>query len=215
MIIILFGAPGVGKGTQAKLLQERRNWFHLSTGDLLRAAIRDQTPLGKSAKTYMDKGELVPDDVVIGLVEEKIADKSAPEGFILDGFPRTQAQARALDDMLAAHGKSISSVINLIVPENMIVHRITQRRVCPSCGASYNLEANPPKNGINCDACGTVVTLREDDREETIRKRLKVYEDKTAPLISYYTMTGKLTDLDAVGEIEDIYKRLGNHVPRA
>ncbi|MCK6600928.1 MAG: adenylate kinase [Bacteroidetes bacterium] len=207
MIIILFGAPGVGKGTQAKLLQERKSFRHLSTGDLLRSAIKNNTDLGRLAKSFMDKGELVTDDVVIGLVREVIS-HSPNESFILDGFPRTHAQAVALDVMLAEIGTGISNVINLMVPDEEIIHRLSQRRVCVTCGATYNLLANAPKKEGICDACGSEVVQRDDDSVETIRKRLALYLDKTAPLLNYYRITGKLAELDAVGDIEAINSEL-------
>lgn len=208
MFILLFGAPGVGKGTQAKLLQERRAFHHLSTGDLLRGAVKNGTELGRLAKSYMDKGELVPDNVMIGLVEEKIAHPSDENGFILDGFPRNEAQATALDNMLEKYKKSIDYVFNLEVSDEEIISRLSQRRVCVNCGATYNLNINPPSNPKVCTACGGEVIQRDDDSEETIRKRLVIYNDKTAPLINYYSKKGKLVKIHALGEIEDVFDRI-------
>lgn len=207
MLILLFGAPGVGKGTQAKLLQERKGFFHLSTGDVLRAAIKAGTELGLMAKRFMDRGELVPDDVMIGLVEETIS-STQNENFILDGFPRTAAQAEALDSMFEKHSKTIDKVLNLSVPQDEIVERLSQRRVCLTCGATYNLIVNAPiKPGV-CDLCGGEVVQRKDDEPETIKHRLSVYMEKTSPLIKYYGAKGKLVHIDAVGEIETIFNRI-------
>jgi len=208
MLILLFGAPGVGKGTQAKLLQDRKGFYHLSTGDVLRAAIKEGTKLGIMAKTFMDKGELVPDEVMIKLVEETIASGNNKD-FILDGFPRTAAQAEALDSMFAKHSMSIDKVINLSVPKEQIVERLSQRRVCISCGSTYNLVVNPPKRDGICDVCGGEVVQRKDDEPETIKHRLDVYAEKTSPLIKYYGSKGKLIHIDAVGEIETIFNRIG------
>lgn len=207
MLILMFGAPGVGKGTQAKLLQERKGFFHLSTGDLLRAAIKNGTELGLMAKRFMDRGELVPDDVMIGLVEETMA-STHTDNFILDGFPRTAAQAEALDKMFAKNSKTIDKVLNLSVPQQEIVERLSQRRTCLSCGATYNLIVNPPKNDSICDVCGGEVVQRKDDEPETIKHRLNVYIEKTSPLIKYYGAEGKLVHIDAVGEIETIFSRI-------
>lgn len=207
MIIILFGAPGVGKGTQAKLLQERKSFNHLSTGDLLRSAIKSGTELGILAKSFMDKGDFVPDQVVIAMVEELIKGK-AHESFILDGFPRTDAQAVALDEMLARLGFEISAVVNLQVPDEDIIQRLSQRRVCLNCGATYNLLANAPKKEGVCDVCGNLLVQRDDDSEGTIRKRLSLYQEKTVPLINYYLKTGKLREINAVGSVESINSQI-------
>lgn len=208
MLILLFGAPGVGKGTQAKLLQERKGFFHLSTGDVLRAAIKKGTELGLMAKKFMDHGELVPDDVMIRLVEETIS-SAGTKDFILDGFPRTAAQAEALDQMFEKHAITIDKVVNLSVPKEQIVERLSQRRVCLNCGATYNLIVNPSKKENVCDNCGGEVVQRKDDEPDTIKHRLDVYMDKTAPLIKYYGSKGKLVHIDAVGEIETIFNRIG------
>jgi adenylate kinase len=196
--IILLGPPGSGKGTQAEKLNDDLGLVRLSTGDMLREAVKNQTELGKMAKVYMDRGDLVPDDVVIGLVKEKIS--SLREGFVLDGFPRTIQQADAV-----AEFTDIDHVVNLDVDDEELVKRLTKRRSCSDCNVVYHLDHKPPmKDGI-CDKCDAELYLRSDDSEETVRARLKVYRDNTFPLIEYYEKRGKLVNIDGMGDINEIY----------
>lgn len=196
MRIILLGPPGVGKGTQAKFLIERLDAVQLSTGDLLRAAIREGAELGETAKRFMDAGELVPDDVILGLVREELA-KLGDRCVIFDGFPRTIAQAEGLDSLLDGSGHPLDKVVELVVDDEIIVDRLSCRRSCPKCGSVYNLQYQPPKRRNVCDRCGHEgLILRDDDREEVIRKRLSVYHDQTSPLSEYYERHGMLARVD-------------------
>jgi len=208
MNLILLGAPGAGKGTQAKLISEKYGIPQIATGDMLREAVAKGTELGKKAKEYMDKGELVPDEIVIGIVRDRLQQSDCEKGFILDGFPRTLAQAKALDDMLKELGKEIDAVINIYVPENEIITRIVNRRTCKNCGAVYHLIYNPPKEDNKCDKCGGELYQRDDDKEETVRERLKVYQKMTEPLIAYYREKGKLYDVDGTKDIEGVFKEI-------
>ncbi len=185
MRIVLFGPPGAGKGTQASMLAEKTGAEHISTGDALRDAVARQTEVGLKAKSYMDKGELVPDEVVIAIAKERLA-KAGESGFILDGFPRTVAQAEALDKALDELGKPLDAVVNLEVDEEEIVWRLSGRRVCPNCGEPYHIESKPSaKDGI-CDKCGSALVHRSDDQPDAIRNRLKVYNQQTEPVLGYY-----------------------------
>ncbi|RLI84371.1 adenylate kinase [Archaeoglobales archaeon] len=208
MNLILLGAPGAGKGTQAKLIVSKYNIPQISTGDMLREAVAKQTELGKKAKEYMDKGELVPDDVVIGIVKERLAQPDCEKGFILDGFPRTLKQAEALDKILDELGKKIDAVINVAVPEDEIVRRIVNRRTCKKCGAVYHLIYNPPKESGKCDKCGGELYQRDDDREETVKERLKVYKAQTEPLIDYYSKKGLVYDVDGAKSIDGVFEEI-------
>jgi adenylate kinase len=190
MHIILFGPPGAGKGTQGELLAERFDLVRLSTGDLLREALREGTPLGLEAKRYMEAGELVPDDVILGMVREVLEREAGRGGFIFDGFPRTRAQAEGLDALLASLGTSLDAVLVLDVDDDTIVRRLSGRLSCPKCGAIYNLHSNRPTRAGICDACGTELVQRQDDREETIRRRLAVYREQTAPVLDHYADMG-------------------------
>ncbi len=203
--IVFLGPPGAGKGTQASLLSEKYGIKKISTGDILREAVRKGTELGKKAKKYMDAGELVPDDIIIGLIEEQI---QGVDSFILDGFPRTMKQAEALDRLLSERGKPLSHVIFVNVPDEEIVKRLTARRVCPNCGAVYNMIYNPPKRDEICDVCGTPLVQRSDDREDVIRNRLKVYRESTAPLIDYYREKGIFYEVNGVGKVEEVLRRI-------
>ncbi len=203
--IVFLGPPGAGKGTQASLLADRHGIKKISTGDILREAVRKGTELGMKAKKYMDAGDLVPDDIIIGLIEEQI---EGVDSFILDGFPRTMKQAEALDDLLSARGKPLTHVIFVGVPDDEIVKRLTARRVCPKCGAVYNLIYNPPKRDEVCDVCGTPLVQRSDDREDVIRNRLKVYRENTAPLIDYYRRKGIFHEINGVGKVEEVFGRI-------
>ncbi|MEZ0322766.1 MAG: adenylate kinase [Hydrogenothermaceae bacterium] len=203
--VIFLGPPGAGKGTQAQLLQERLGFIQISTGDLLREAVKNQTPLGVKAKSYMDEGKLVPDDLIIDLIKEKLS-QIGDRNVILDGFPRTVTQAKALSDLLSKIGRKIDGVILFDIKEDEVVKRLSGRRVCPSCGAIYHIIYNPPKEDEICDRCGTKLIQREDDKEEVIRKRFKVYIDQTAPLIDYYK--DYLVKIDATADKEEVYNKI-------
>jgi len=204
MNLILLGAPGAGKGTQAKAIVEKYNIPQISTGDMLRDAVAKGTELGKKAKEYMDKGELVPDEVVIGIVKDRLQEKDTEKGFILDGFPRTLKQAEALDEMLAELNKSIDAVINIAVPEEEVVKRIVNRRSCKNCGAVYHLIYKPPKEEGKCDKCGGELYQRDDDKEETVRERFSVYRSQTEPLIEYYSKKGLVKNIDGTKSIDEV-----------
>jgi len=203
--IIFLGPPGAGKGTQAERLAEDLKIKKISTGDILREAVAKGTELGQRAKSYMEKGELVPDEIILGIIEEAINDE---EGFILDGFPRNINQAKALDDMLSRKGLNITHVIFLDVPDEEIIKRIAYRRVCLKCGAVYNLIFNPPKEDETCNNCGSKLVQREDDREEVVRKRLEVYRDSTEALIRIYEERGVLRKIDGLGDREEVFRRI-------
>lgn len=208
MRLVLLGAPGAGKGTQAKKLIEKYSIPQISTGDLLRAAVAAGTALGKEAKSYMDKGELVPDKVVLGMVEERLKQDDCKKGYILDGFPRNTAQAEALDKMLASLNMSLTAALSVDVPFDDLMKRLTGRRTCKSCGQMYNIYFKPPaKEGV-CDKCGGELFQRDDDKEETIKKRLDVYNAQTAPLIDYYGKKGILKTVQGTGNIDDIFKNV-------
>nr|C6E4N6.1 RecName: Full=Adenylate kinase; Short=AK; AltName: Full=ATP-AMP transphosphorylase; AltName: Full=ATP:AMP phosphotransferase; AltName: Full=Adenylate monophosphate kinase [Geobacter sp. M21] len=204
MNLILLGPPGVGKGTQAKLLIDRFGIPQISTGDILRAAVKELTPMGAKAKGYMDSGALVPDEVVIGIVEERLAQEDCQKGFILDGFPRTVPQADALGQVLSGMGKSIDHVVSLSVDKEELLTRLTGRRACANCGAGYHVDFAPSKVAGVCDACSGQLVQREDDKEETILNRLSVYEAQTAPLIAYYQAAGVLRSVDGLGTVEAV-----------
>jgi adenylate kinase len=206
--VVLLGPPGAGKGTQAKLLQEKFGACQISTGDILRKAMAEQTPLGKEASEYVNRGALVPDGVIVNLVAERLKEKDCEPGFILDGFPRTIAQAESLDAILRKMGLSLNHVLSVQVPEKTIVERLAGRRTCRNCGALSHVIFNPSKKPGVCDRCGGELYQREDDREETITHRLKVYENQTAPLIGYYRQRGLLRELDGVGEVNEIRARV-------
>lgn len=190
--VVLLGAPGSGKGTQAERIAPAFGLPHISTGDMLRAAVAAGSELGRSAKRYMDAGELLPDDVVIGIIRERLAQTDAAAGFLLDGFPRTIEQAKALAAMLAQAGRAITTVLLVDVPEDELVQRLAGRRTCRACGKGYHAVFDPPKQEGICDACGGEVYQRADDNEETVRNRLAVYSRQTEPLVDYYTSQGLL-----------------------
>ncbi|MGE5553247.1 MAG: adenylate kinase [Betaproteobacteria bacterium] len=203
--IVLLGPPGAGKGTQAGFLKERYGVVHVSTGDILREAKAAGTPLGLLAKGYMDRGELVPDEVVIGLVRERLSQPDVrAKGFLLDGFPRTVAQAEALDQLLRELGLPLEAVLNLQVDPELLTRRLSLRRSCPACGGVYHLENRPPQREGVCDACGATLVQRPDDAEETVRNRLAVYARQTQPLIDYYAARGLLRNLDGEQPIEAV-----------
>jgi adenylate kinase len=206
--LILLGAPGAGKGTQAQRLAARFGLPQISTGDMLRAARREGTPLGKRAEEFMTKGQLVPDEVVIGLVEERLAQADAKPGFILDGFPRTIPQAEALDGVLAKLGRGPLTVVDVQVPESVLIERLGGRLSCPTDGASYHVKFTPPKTPGVCDSCGTALITRADDQPEAISQRLREYHGKTAPLVDYYSRRNVLKTIDGVGELEVVLGRV-------
>lgn len=208
MRLVLIGAPGSGKGTQAKLLGDRFNVPHISSGDILRDAIRRHTVLGAKAQTFMDRGELVPDGVLLSVMEERLADADCRQGFILDGFPRTLPQAESLSSMLVEHGSEVDRVAWIRVPTEELVRRLSGRRTCKNCGAPYHVSFDPPKKAGVCDKCGGELFQREDDREETIIARLKVYDEQTAPLSGFYATRGLLTEVDGVGTTQDVLDRM-------
>lgn len=208
MDFILLGPPGAGKGTQAKLMIDKWGIPQVSTGDILRAAVREGTPLGAEAKGFMDRGELVPDRVVIGIIAERLQEEDAADGFILDGFPRTIPQAEALGEILDELGRNIDHVISIEVDDEELVTRLTGRRMCKDCGESFHVVFNPPaKDGV-CDRCGGELYQRDDDKEETIRQRLAVYREQTQPLIAYYQEQGKVRRIEGMGSIEEIFSRV-------
>ncbi|MGD8352874.1 MAG: adenylate kinase [Pseudomonadota bacterium] len=208
MDFILLGPPGAGKGTQAKLMIDKWNIPQISTGDILRAAVREGTALGAEARGFMDRGELVPDRVVIGIIAERLKEDDAGKGFILDGFPRTIPQAEALGEILDELGRNIDHVISIDVDDEELVTRLTGRRMCKSCGESFHVVFNPSEKEGVCDRCGGELYQRDDDREETIRQRLAVYRDQTQPLINYYEKQGKVRRIDGTGSIEEIFSRV-------
>ncbi len=208
MNLILLGPPGAGKGTQAKILAKKFEIPQISTGDILRGAVKEQTPMGIKAKGYMDAGALVPDEVVVGIVEERLAMPDCASGFILDGFPRTVGQADALKRTLAGMGKTIEHVISITIDKEELLGRITGRRTCRLCGKGYHLLFDPPKRNGACDECGGELFQRDDDKEETMRNRLDVYEKQTAPLIAYYAHESLLRTICGTGSIEDIQQNL-------
>ena len=208
MKLILLGPPGAGKGTQAKMLTEKFSIPQISTGDILRAAVKAGTPMGRKAKEFMDAGGLVPDEVVVGIVRDRLQEADCGKGFILDGFPRTVAQADALQTSLEEMGKGLDRVISLAVDAEALVERLTGRRTCKQCGRGYHVTFDPPRQAGVCDACGGALFQRDDDREETIRKRLQVYEDQTAPLISYYRQAGVLMELDGMQPIPQVQEQM-------
>lgn len=206
MNVILFGAPGAGKGTQSELLIKRLGMTQISTGDLFRAAIKGQTDLGKKAQEYMDKGQLVPDSIVIGMVEEVL--QKGTKNFILDGFPRTAVQAQALDELLVKMNLSIGKAIFLEVPMSILMDRLTGRRVCKNCGSVYHIVSKPTKTEGKCDVCGGEVIQRNDDKAEVIETRLKTYQEQTSPLKELYKKAGKYVEVDGNRDSEEVYKEI-------
>ncbi|MFW6126593.1 MAG: adenylate kinase [Thermodesulfobacteriota bacterium] len=210
MNIILLGGPGAGKGTQAKKLIEKYQIPQISTGDILRAAVKEGTEMGKKAKEYMDAGKLVPDEVVIGIIKDRLKEPDAQKGFILDGFPRTVPQAEALDKVLADMGKKIDHVVSIDVDEEELVTRLTGRRTCknPECGQMYHIKFTPPKKEGVCDKCGAELYQRDDDNEATVRSRLATYNQATKPLIDHYQAQGLIRPILGKGGIDDIFTKI-------
>lgn len=205
MKIIMLGAPGAGKGTQAKKIAAKYDIPHISTGDIFRANIKNGTELGNKAKTYMDQGLLVPDELVVDLVVDRVRQDDCKNGYVLDGFPRTIPQAEALDKALAALGDKVDYAIDVNVPDENIVNRMGGRRACVGCGATYHLVYAPTKTEGVCDVCGKELILRDDDKPETVQKRLNVYHEQTQPLIDYYTNAGILKTVDGTVDINDVF----------
>lgn len=208
MNLVLLGPPGAGKGTQAARLAAHFGLAHVATGDLFRQNLREGTPLGLEARRYMEQGLLVPDSVTVAMVEARIAQPDAESGFVLDGFPRNLAQAEALDRILDGRHRRLDRVLALVVDREAIIRRLTGRWVCPSCQATYHVEFNPPRTAGVCDRCGTALVQRADDSLETVTKRLAVYDEETAPLVSFYREREILTEVDGMGTVEDVTARL-------
>lgn len=208
MKIIMLGAPGAGKGTQAKRIAEKYLIPHISTGDIFRSNIKEGTELGMKAKQFMDQGLLVPDEVTIGMLLDRIHQDDCEKGYVLDGFPRTIPQAESLDAALAKMGEKVDFAINVEVPDENIVNRMSGRRACVGCGATYHIKYNAPKTEDICDVCGEKLVLREDDQPETVLKRLGVYHDQTQPLIEYYAKAGVLKEVDGTVDMEDVFQAI-------
>jgi adenylate kinase len=205
MKIIMLGAPGAGKGTQAKMIAEKYSIPHVSTGDIFRANIKNGTELGKKAKEYMDAGKLVPDELTVKILLDRVAQDDCKDGYVLDGFPRTIPQAEVLEDALNKLGDKIDYAINVDVPDENIVRRMSGRRACLKCGATYHIEHIPPKQEGICDTCGSELVLRDDDKPETVLNRLKVYHDQTQPLIDFYTERNVLKSVDGTRDMKEVF----------
>ncbi len=205
MKIIMLGAPGAGKGTQAKMIAEKYQIPHISTGDIFRANIKNGTELGKEAKKYIDQGQLVPDELTVKILLDRVAKEDCENGYVLDGFPRTIPQAEVLDEALNKLGDAVDHAINVDVPDENIVRRMSGRRACLTCGATYHIAHIPPKKEGICDACGQELVLRDDDKPETVLKRLKVYHDQTQPLIDFYQNKGILKNVDGTVDSKDVF----------
>ncbi|REJ07088.1 adenylate kinase [Halobacillus trueperi] len=206
MNLILMGLPGAGKGTQAEKIVEKYDIPHISTGDMFRLAIKEGTALGKEAKSYMDKGELVPDEVTIGIVRERLSKPDCQKGFLLDGFPRTIAQAEALENLLTDMEESLDYVLHIDVPKEQLIERLTGRRICPTCGATYHVVFNPPKENGKCDHDGSELIQREDDQPETVRKRLEVNVEQSQPLLDFYQEKGYLVSFEGDKDINEVFQ---------
>lgn len=205
MKIVMLGAPGAGKGTQAKMIAEKYGIPHVSTGDIFRANIKNGTALGMEAKTYMDQGRLVPDELTVKILLDRVAQPDCANGYVLDGFPRTIPQAEVLDEALQGQGEKLDWAVNVDVPDENIVRRMSGRRACLKCGATYHIEHIPPKKEGVCDACESELVLRDDDRPETVQNRLKVYHEQTQPLIDFYTGKGILRSVDGTRDMRDVF----------
>ena len=210
MKIIMLGAPGAGKGTQAKKLAAKYSIPHISTGDIFRANIKNGTELGKKAKTYMDQGALVPDELVVDLVVDRFKNPDCANGYVLDGFPRTIPQAEALDNALNAIGEKVDYAINVEVPDENIINRMSGRRACVGCGATYHLKYIPTKVEGICDICGEALILRDDDKPETVKNRLSIYHEQTQPLIDFYNKKGILAEVDGMKDMDDVFNAIVN-----
>jgi adenylate kinase len=210
MRLIFLGAPGTGKGTQAGAIADQYNIPQVATGDILRRAVKEGTELGQKAKTIMDRGELVPDQIILDLIKSRLSEPDCENGYILDGFPRTLDQAEGLDRMM--DGDAVDAVIYFDMPQDEIIERVTSRRVCVSCGKTFNMINNPPPEDKVCPRCGGDIIQRDDDKEETVRKRLVVYKEKTAPLVNYYRERGRLLTIDASGTVDAVRKEIESKV---
>ncbi|WP_434310687.1 adenylate kinase [Hominifimenecus sp. rT4P-3] len=208
MKIVMLGAPGAGKGTQAKMLADKYAIPHISTGDIFRANMKEGTPLGKKAKEFMDAGALVPDELTVDLVLDRIGREDCKNGYILDGFPRTINQAEKLTEALSSQGGDIDFAVNVDVPDESIIKRMAGRRMCPSCGASYHVVNIPPKKEGVCDRCGADLITRKDDQPETVKNRLSVYHEQTQPLYDYYKEKGLVVDVDGTKPMEEVFKAI-------
>lgn len=208
MKIIMLGAPGAGKGTQAKKIADKYQIPHISTGDIFRANIKEGTELGKKAKSYMDQGQLVPDELTLELIMDRFQNPDCKNGYVLDGFPRTIPQAEALTEALAKKGETIDYAINVEVPDENIINRMGGRRACLACGSTYHIVYAPTRVEGICDRCGEKLVLRDDDKPETVKKRLNVYHNQTQPLIEYYTRQGKLAEVDGTQSMEDVFNAI-------
>lgn len=207
--LIIFGPPSAGKGTQAQKLSQKYGIPQVSTGDLLREAIRNQTPLGLKIKSYVDTGKLGPDDLIVQLIKERVSKPDCAKGYLLDGFPRTMGQAAELEKMT-----EVDLVLNIVVNFEDLVKRAVDRRICPKCAAVYNIDSNPPKKAGTCDKCGAVLVQREDDKEETVRKRLKVYEEMTAPLLDHFQKRGNIAHIDGSLGIDGVFAQIERAIDR-
>lgn len=208
MKIIMLGAPGAGKGTQAKRIAEKYGVPHISTGDIFRANIKNGTELGKEAKSYMDQGLLVPDELTVRLLLDRVAQDDCRNGYVLDGFPRTIPQAEVLDAELTKLGEKVDYAVNVDVPDENIINRMSGRRACLNCGATYHIVSIPPRKEGICDTCGSELVLRDDDQPETVKNRLKVYHDQTQPLIDYYQAKGVLRSVDGTLPMEEVFEAI-------
>lgn len=208
MNIVMLGAPGAGKGTQAEKISQKYNIPHISTGDIFRQSIKNGTPLGVAAKSYMDQGLLVPDHVTNNMVKEMLFKDEFKNGFILDGYPRTISQAEFFTNALKEEGKKLDMVLNIEVDEQDILERMTGRRVCTKCNSTYHVIFNKSKDNVSCDKCGNKLIQRDDDKEETVKKRLDVYRKETKPLVDYYTETKELRTVEGKGSVDDIFERI-------
>ena len=203
MTLGIFGPPSAGKGTQAQKLSQKYGIPQVSTGDLLRKAVAEKTPLGVKVKSYLDQGRLGPDDLIVKLIQERVSKPDCKKGYLLDGFPRTTGQAKELDKM-----SEVDVVLNIVVDFDVLVERAVGRRSCPKCGAVYHIEFNPPANKDTCDKCGSRLVQRDDDKEETVRNRLKVYQEQTAPLVEHYRKKGKIADIDGSKGIDAVFEQM-------
>lgn len=208
MKIIMLGAPGAGKGTQAEMICEKYNLPHVSTGDIFRANIKNGTELGKEAKQYMDKGQLVPDELTVRILLDRVSKEDCKDGYVLDGFPRTIPQAEVLDQELTKLGDKVDFAINVDVPDENIINRMGGRRACVNCGATYHVQFAPPAKENICDKCGSTLILRDDDKPETVKARLEVYHKQTQPLIEYYSKKGVLKEVDGTVSMNEVFESI-------
>ncbi len=212
MKLVLLGPPGIGKGTQAQNLSDHFGILKISTGDILREAVREETPQGKEAKSFMDRGALVPDSVVIAIIKDRLEKPDSQKGFLLDGFPRTVAQAEALSEMLSGFDWSLDRVFHFVIDERLLIERMVGRRSCPSCQSVFHIEFKPPRQEGKCDRCGAALVQRKDDFPETIKNRLETYNIQTKPLVSFYQNVNLLTEIESFGDIQTVFKNILNRL---